>query len=250
MTIKLGTGSISKLYLGSTEINQMYLGATEVYSAVTPVTASFVSSGSAGGSLVGARTFTSMSFGSVETGRLMVAVIGYDSAGGTSDITAVTIGGTSASFVAASQTTDGRTVEIWSASGVSGTSGNVAVTVNGSGSFAMGVAMYKVMNAGPVSDTDGQVSSTDTIACTIDKADKGATIAGSYFTASNLSSANVSWTGATEDVDIGSVGNAARRFAAASIETTTASAGSSVQSVCSGSSGYSVASLAITYSPA
>lgn len=221
-------------------------GAEALFSA----SATWTDTDQAGGSMVTTRTFTSMALGSAETGRRVVAVIGYDSAGSLNDITSVTIGGVSATLHIAQQDGSGRTVEIWSATSVSGTTGNVVVAVNGTGSYAMSVDIYKVMDSDGVYDTAGGTTSADTVSGAIDVEARGVIVAGAYFTASSLSSSDIVFTGVTQDnTDNANVGNVARRSAVGSYAASTLTTNRTVSAVCAGSSSYNSIIAAVSFSP-
>lgn len=79
------------------------------------------------------KTFTAIGFGAADSNRVVVAAFAFRSDTGAETISGVTIGGVSATRVTSAFQNDAGLVtsDIWYATGVSGTSGDVVITFSG-----------------------------------------------------------------------------------------------------------------------
>ena len=208
---------------------------------------SYVSqAGDSSGGFNSSRTFSGMSFGAADSARRMFCCVGWDNAGaGFSDITAVTIGGISATKVIGTNTSD-KACSIWYADVPTGTSGSVVLTGN---AWGLAISLYRALNVGSIFDSASVTSSTNSVSTTVDAENEGIIVASSYVTASNLSGANMVWTGVTEGNDQAGA-NIARRQGSGYLEVTSDETGRTVTETCSGSSSYQHCLCVASYSKA
>ena len=157
---------------------------------------SFAHTDSSTGSYTGTTTFSSMSIGTADAGRLVDAITFKRGAG---DITGVTIGGVSATLLATASATLDQKTQHWVASVPTGTTADVVVTFD-SGSPLCCLSVYALYgySATPYA-TQITTGTANPQSVNIAVATDGAVIAGVMSPATGPS---CSWTGVTEDVDL------------------------------------------------
>lgn len=138
-------------------------------------------------------TFASMDIGPAAGRSLVVAILGHK-AGGSRSLSGITIGGVTATTIAARGGAIGGDMWLAYAAGVSGTTANVVLTLDGASARAccQTFALYNLISTTPhdtAKDDDGSIA----IDCPIN----GIILAGSGRWLSN-STTNISWTGLTE----------------------------------------------------
>lgn len=151
-------------------------------------------------------TFAGLDFGAAHPDRKLFAAVTIRAAG-TPSISSITIGGVTATSLALSTNTDGgnRThAAIMGAAVPTGTSGDLVVTLSGSGAVRCGYTLYRAVGPAltaldPKTSTSGSPSGTLTIP------PRGFGIACGY--AGNTTVTGAAWTGLTEDTDVLDAGN-------------------------------------------
>lgn len=176
-------------------------------------------------------TFTSCDIGT-DTNRSIVVVAVHATRGSSFSVSSVTIGGVSATQVNSSGSS--LITSVWYAAGVTGTTGNIVVTMSGATTRCLiGVyALYNLRSNTPVdSDTTFSISGTS-LSRTINTRLDGVIIgAGS----SSSSGRTYTWTGATENYD--TVIEAAASFSAASATTSSNSVTTVSYTIAGGAAG-------------
>lgn len=147
-------------------------------------------------------TFAGISFGTT-TNRNCVAVVFGTRANSARTVTSVTIGGVSATLVeTANQTTGGADISsMYVASGVSGTTGDIVITMSNT-MLRMVVASYSIYNTfscTPYNSNDNIGTTGGTLATTVNIPANGAVLGAIWLSGSTSMSS--SWTGANEDFD-------------------------------------------------
>lgn len=105
-------------------------------------------------------TFTSQSFGSASSDRLiLVGVATEDNGAADADIVSMTVGGISASLIVAAKNTTEH-AEFWIAAVPSGTSGTIAITFAAS-AFEVGIGVWALYNASSTATNTGSDISGD-----------------------------------------------------------------------------------------
>lgn len=213
----------------------------------------FVSHGedTAGGTTVTYNCGSSCAFGATDTNRLMVVVVCdrntvTNSTG--NSVTALTVGGTSASQVAsaAGQSSAGfQMSDIWQATGVAGTSGNIVVTwANSSTRGSVGV--YRVITATTArtsaNGTAGTSGNSLNTSITVPSGGAGISV---YGNRAPGNANNITWTNATSDYNADQIGANTTCGSA-----TSSSAGATtVTASISGSASTDVAMSSATWGP-
>jgi hypothetical protein len=184
---------------GATADNTNGTAGGDTWFVGAPVEITF---GSSGGATVaaGVATIAGLSFGAAVSDRLIAAVITGEIDG---NITAVTIGGVSATQRASARDTGSapdQLCEVWVAAVPTGTSGSVVVSVS-SGTPVVRASTHRVVNANSTpTDTDTNQGSAATIALSaLTVADGGAAVIGFC---NNTDTTAVAWTNASEAVDV------------------------------------------------
>jgi len=138
-------------------------------------------------------TFASQAIGAVANRSLVVAILGHK-AGGSRSLSGITIGGVSATTIAARGGSIGGDMWLAYATGVSGTTADVVLTLDGASARAccQTFALYNLSSTTP-SDTAHDDDGSIAIDCPVN----GIIIAGSGRWLSN-STSNIAWTGLTE----------------------------------------------------
>lgn len=180
-------------------------------------------------------TFTSADIGTA-TDRSIVVVAVHATRGSSFSVSSVTIGGVSATQVISSGST--LVTSIWYASGVTGTTGNIVVTMSGATTRCLvGVyALYNLRSNTPIdSDQTFAISGTGLTRTINTKVDGVIIGAGS----SSSSGRTYTWTGATENYD--TVVEAAASFSAASTTTSSNSVTTVSYTIAGGAAGITYA---------
>ena len=165
-------------------------------------------------------SYTSMGIGTADTNRIVAVVIVWRT-NGAAGISAVTIGGVSATHVAGADGSSPNALslsEIWYAAVPTGTTATVAVTFNSS-SGRSSCATYRIITVTPAptnANASGAASGDVSAALTVPSGGKG--IAG-YFSRTDTDGAH-GLTNATEDVEVANI----EGFSSASFATVAASA--------------------------
>lgn len=176
-------------------------------------------------------TFT-VSFGSVAPGRLIVVGVGTRFNG--QSVSALTIGGISATRVKSQESTF-NSAELWAAYVPTGTSGNVVVTWSAA-TTKCAISVYRLLNLQSSTPTDTAGSTTDPLSVIIGVKDGGVVVAFSF---GGVNGTNT-WTGLTEDADATAdsqcYSSASKEFIAAQ---------SSLSITCDGSIAYQDPAMAV-----
>jgi len=114
---------------------------------------------STNGSTSTAYTFSSSSLGAAASNRtIVIAVGGGRATSGTRTVSTLTVGGSSATFIARKNSGAGNVLEFWSIAVASGTSADIVVTFSASMATA-GISWWRVLDAGNPISTDGNTAS-------------------------------------------------------------------------------------------
>lgn len=107
-------------------------------------------------------TFSSVNIGTASASRIVCIGVAYQESG-TSLVSSLTIGGTSATQVsgaAATDFTNGSSTDIWCLGVSSGTTANVVVNLTGSGATRMLIASYSIAGTGAAVSTGANTDNT------------------------------------------------------------------------------------------
>jgi hypothetical protein len=114
---------------------------------------------STNGSTSTAYTFSSSSLGAAASNRtIVIAVGGGRATAGTRTVSTLTVGGSSATFIARKNSGAGNVLEFWSIAVASGTSADIVVTFSAS-MVTAGISWWRVLDAGNPISTDGNTAS-------------------------------------------------------------------------------------------
>ncbi len=126
--------------------------------STTNPTSSFLGSQTFG-SAATAFTVTGATLGDAASNRtIVIAVGGGRSTAGTRTVNTLTVGGSSATFIARKNSGAGNVLEFWSIDVSSGTSANIVATFSAA-MATVGIAWWRVLDAGPPISTDGNTAS-------------------------------------------------------------------------------------------
>lgn len=143
-------------------------------------------------------TFSGISIGAEDPSRLVVVCLMVTS-GGLRTVSSLTIAGGSAVGVRNDASTEH--VSIWRRPVATGTTADIAVTMDGTASsFGIAVyALYNLASGSPVSSATGRVTSAASNARTVAVSEGGLVVAAHLIGSSTA----ISWTGVTEDFESG-----------------------------------------------
>ena len=126
--------------------------------STTNPTSSFLGSQTFG-SAATAFTVTGATLGDAASNRtIVIAVGGGRSTAGTRTVNTLTVGGSSATFIARKNSGAGNVLEFWSIDVSSGTSANIVATFSAA-MATVGIAWWRVLDAGTPISTDGNTAS-------------------------------------------------------------------------------------------
>ena len=157
-------------------------------------------------------SFTSVSFGTAASDRIVVVAIHWSAVTTTGSISSVTIGGITATEIAtATHSVSGATVQcaLYAAAVPTGATGDVVVTLNET-MDRCSIAAYRMVGASGVTPADTLTSTASPPSGGIDCPAGGAMIGGAAF----YEASAIAWTGITEDLDQDDV----IRFGSANLE--------------------------------
>jgi hypothetical protein len=183
----------------------------------------------------GTHSAAGLSFGTVDSTRLIICVLGYSNGTGGS-VGSVTIGGIAATKVVGTSNT-GRFSEIWIAAVPTGTTGTIARS-GPTGNWTSDVGVYAAYNLLSATATATDVSAATPIVTSVAVSDYGVAVTTAF---ANGSPTGSSMTGATQDfVDIVSsaailVGGSFTTTAATTLNVTTTLNGGLTRAGCTAS---------------
>jgi hypothetical protein len=217
---------------------------------VTPVDGSFTDNAK-DGTNTNSFSFTSQDLGAADAARYIVVVVCGYLASGNHNLTAMTIGGETASLVIAAggAANNNARTEMWIAAVPTGTTGTVDVTwdVPVSNCF---ISVYRLVGINPTAFDTATSTAADDMSVTIDCEAGGFIIAGSQ-NSNNSTDLTVTWAGVTEDVEDyindGAIPQTDNNWSSASDGFATAQTGLTVSANWSGSGEH--AGVAAAFSP-
>jgi len=200
--------------------------------ASAAITYALTDSGVSGSAAV-TNTYSTKSIGAADAGRTVIVGV---SSNGTNIVTGMTIGGVSATELTVFTGTN-NTSSVWAAAVPSGTTADIVIT-NAGGGAATGIAVYRALNVGSLTAyTAGSSAVADPMTATV-FAPAGSAI---FAAGGGYSPASFTWTGVTEDTDLGAVASGEDKATHGSIAIAT---DQSVDVGCDPSSGMSEGSMA------
>jgi len=200
--------------------------------ASAAITYALTDSGVSGSAAV-TNTYSTKSIGAADAGRTVIVGV---SSNGTNIVTGMTIGGVSATELTVFTGTN-NTSSVWAAAVPSGTTADIVITNAGSGA-ATGIAVYRALNVGSLTAyTAGGSAVADPMTATV-FAPAGSAI---FAAGGGYSPTSFTWTGVTEDTDLGAVASGEDKATHGSIAIAT---DQSVDVGCDPSSGMSEGSMA------
>lgn len=167
-------------------------------------------------------TYTGILFGATDASRVVAVAISWRASNDTDTITGVTIGGVSATQVSGAYANGAGGIllaDIWYATGVSGTSGDVVVTYSATSSRSS-VAAYRIITGTPTPTNSaknaGQPFGTATLSANLTVPASGA---GFAIFGNRNQSTNTTWTNATRDYTV-NIGTNLAGFSSATVAAT------------------------------
>jgi len=158
-----------------------------------PATISFESSAIYSAGTTASTTFSSQALGSAAATRQII--VGSSQGSGGANITAMTVGGDSATKLLR-VTDNGFQAELWWLEKPTGTTGDVVIAVDVDSEFIT-CAIWALYNASTTANATASASNADPLSTTIAVPAEGVVVAQSCYNAS----VSVTWTGPTEDFD-------------------------------------------------